>query len=76
MSCRNLKLVDEYNENMECFQKVSRCALNDRICRGTDGVCTKYEEIKEEVKQEAKDMDKQKEEEEAEEEEAMEEEGD
>lgn len=54
MKCVHQVQDHKYNDNMQCFQLLNLCAINDKICKGSEGICSNFEpaELSEEEKEE------------------------
>lgn len=55
MPCIHEYEESDWNENMNCYQRLKKCKLSKLMCQGSDGICSRYEEAekpKEEVKEE------------------------
>ena len=70
MECKNQYEEDVFDENLGCFHKDVFCKLNKKSCRGSEGVCSKFEAIEKKVEEKVEKMAKEtiEEDEEAEEE--------
>jgi len=43
MECKHAVLVDEFDNNIGCYQERKKCTLSKQNCQGTEGVCSKFE---------------------------------